>query len=90
MRLHPDTVPVYNALWTPDAPREFKDGTVQLTIRGKKTSTPLDADREGADKIAAALITDPVFKRSFYTLFNHEPILWYEGTGTTELAERRG
>lgn len=91
MTLHPDAEPVANDLWTPDAPRDYgKDGTVQLTIRGKKTSTPLDADREGADRIAAALITEPVFLRSFYTLFNHEPILIYQGTGTTELAERRG
>lgn len=90
MTLHPDTEPIANDLWTPDAPVRRAPNVVELTIRGKSTQTPLDADREGADAIAHALITEPVFLRSFYTFFNHEPVLKYQGTGFTELAERRG
>lgn len=90
MSLHPDAVPVANDLWTPDAPVQRADEWFELTIRGKSTQTPLDADREGADKIAAALLIKPRFVHSFYTMFNHEPVLKYQGTGITELAERRG
>lgn len=85
--MHPDAV--YSALWSPDAPVERRDGTVTLTVRGKRTQTPLEP-RGDADDVAAALITGPVFVKSFYTLFNHEPILIYNGTGITDLARRRG
>lgn len=88
--MHPDAAAVYSPLWSPDSPVERRDGTVTLTVRGTRTHAALDELEADADHIAAALITEPVFVKSFYTLFNHQPIRWYKGTGITELAERRG
>lgn len=88
--MHPDAEAVHSALWSPDSPVERRNGVVTLTIRGKSTQTPLDADRADAERIARALVPDAEFVSAFYTHFNHEPILTFVGTSLTDLARRRG
>lgn len=88
--LHPDAMEVWSPTWDVTSPATWNDGTVTVELISKRMNEDPDKDASDADRIAAQLVHEARFVKSFVTLFNRQAVRHYVGTGLTALATRRG